>query len=409
MKKSILISLFALLGVFSAQAYDFEVDGIYYNIISGTDNQVEVTHGSSSLEPTGSDYTGSVVIPSTVEYNGTTYAVTSIGEWAFGDCRGLTSVTIPESVTSIGDNAFYCCRGLTSVTIPESVTTIGNVAFYGTSISSPVYNSKMFVYLPRNYRGEYVIPSGIRSIAGGAFYECRGLNSVTIPESVTTIGEYAFYSAGLVSVTSLAQTPLRLIIDEYEDENCFEGFTYVLATLYVPQGCKSAYESAKGWCLFAKIEEAGTAYTVTILSNDASMGGVTKGGEYASGETVPLVAIAYQGYEFVRWDDGNTNNPRLLKVEGDVTLTAIFAKNGTEPDNPDKPDNPTANEAFEADNFGVFVHNRTIYLSEYRGLVQVYNMAGQCVYNGHATAIPVQLGGVYVVVSNGKRIKVSVK
>ncbi|MDE6694298.1 MAG: hypothetical protein K2J57_00530, partial [Bacteroidales bacterium] len=96
----------------------------------------------------------------------------------------------------------------------------------------------------------------------------------------------------------------------------------------------------------------------------------------------------------------NINNPRILVVSGDTTVTAIFAKNG---------DNPTANENLEADNFRVYVQNRTIYLSEDRGLVQVYNMAGQCVYNGHATAIPVQQGGVYVVVANNKRIKVLVK
>ena len=76
---------------------------------------------------------------------------------------------------------------------------------------------------------------------------------------------------------------------------------------------------------------------------------------------------------------------------------------------PGEPDNPTANENVEADNFRVYVQNRTIYLSEDRGLVQVYNMAGQCVYNGHATVIPVQLGGVYILVANNKRIKVAVK
>ena len=442
------------------------------------------------------------------------------------------------------------------MTIPESVTTIGSQAFSGCdSISSPLYNNKIFAYLPQNYSGEYTIPSGIQSIAPTAFYVCTGLKAVTIPESVTTIGVLAFYGTGLLSVTSLAQTPPRFIENSVNLIG-FDGFTYALGTLYVPQGCKSAYESAREWHKFSKIEkieEAGPTYTVTVLandasmgtvsggntyasgveatltavpnagyhfvkwddentdnprtltvtaditltaifaenvpdtytvtvlandasmgtvsggknyvsgaeailtaipntgyhfvkwsddntdnprtltvtaditltaifaenvpdtytvtvlSNDASMGSVTKGGEYAAGETVPLVAIAYQGYEFVRWNDGNTNNPRLLTVKGDVTLTAIFAKSGTDPDKPDNPDNPTANENAEADNFGVFVHNRTIYLSEDRGVVQVYNMAGQCVYNGHSTAIPVQQGGVYILVANDKRIKVAVK
>ena len=163
---------------------------------------------------------------------------------------------------------------------------------------------------------------------------------------------------------------------------------FTTATLYVPAGSKSYYAISLGWRKFAKIEEfEAHVYTVTVQPNDAAMGTVTGGGEYTEGEQAMLAAIPNQGYYFARWSDGNTNNPRILKVSGDTTLTAIFAKNG---------EDPTANEASEADNFRVYVQNRTIYLSEDRGVVQVYNMAGQCVYNGHATAIPVQHAGVYV-------------
>ena len=74
-------------------------------------------------------YSGEVVIPESVEHEGAAFSVTSIGEWAFSDCSGLTSVTIPNSVTSIGEWAFYRCSGLISVTIPNSVTSIGDHAF----------------------------------------------------------------------------------------------------------------------------------------------------------------------------------------------------------------------------------------------------------------------------------------
>ena len=102
----------------SASAYDVEVDGIYYNLIS-KGNIAEVTKGDGK-------YSGSITIPSSINVNDVDYAVTSIGESAFQYCSGLTSVTIPNSVTSIGDYAFLGCSGLTSVTIPNSVTSIGS-------------------------------------------------------------------------------------------------------------------------------------------------------------------------------------------------------------------------------------------------------------------------------------------
>ena len=129
-------------------------------------------------------------------------SVTSIGSSAFYKCSGLTSVTIPNSVTSIGDQAFYYCGGLTSVTIPNSVTSIGDDAFFGCSgLTSPVYNAHVFAYMPTSYSGAYTIPDGIESIAGAAFSYCT-LTSVTIPNSVTSIGKYAFsHSRSLTSVT----------------------------------------------------------------------------------------------------------------------------------------------------------------------------------------------------------------
>ena len=111
---------------FLGYAYDFEYDGLYYNILSESDCTVRVTYQKLG----GSSYiSGDIVIPQKVLHTSRTYTVTSIGESAFESCSGLTSVTFPNSVTSIGVSSFRNCSRLTSVTIPNSVTTIGDDAF----------------------------------------------------------------------------------------------------------------------------------------------------------------------------------------------------------------------------------------------------------------------------------------
>ena len=159
----------------SASADVVEVDGIYYDISETT---ATVTYGDNK-------YSGDIVIPESITYNGSKYSVTSIGDWAFSYCTGLTSITIPNSVTSIGNYAFWDCYGLTSITIPNSVTSIGDFVFsYCTGLTS------------------ITIPNSVTSIGDGAFSGCSGLTSITIPNSVTSIGELAFDEcSGLTSIT----------------------------------------------------------------------------------------------------------------------------------------------------------------------------------------------------------------
>ena len=162
MKRFILSSALMVFVAFlcnNAFAYDFSAvcesgQTLYYNIMSNEEPYtVEMTCQHSSSPYYYTFPTGELTIPSSVTYNGTTYSVTSIGESAFRNCSELTSATIPNSITNIGDYAFYLCRELTSVTVPNSITSIGNYAFSN----------------------------------------CVGLSSLTIPDSVTSIGESAFF------------------------------------------------------------------------------------------------------------------------------------------------------------------------------------------------------------------------
>ena len=242
--KLLLTTIAVLLCSLMANAYDFYVDGIYYNITSSTYLKVEVTYVCKGAWVSYvSNYSGAVIIPSTVAYEGSTYSVTSIGEGAFYDCDGLTSVTIPNSVTSIGRSAFSLCSGLTSVEIPNSVTTIGESAFYYgclTSVTIPNsvtnigenafwscnnltsvhindidawcrisfddWDANPLAYANNLYIGgdlvtNLVIPNSVTSIRKYAFYGCECLVSLTIPKSVTSIGYNAFSYCYLDSVT----------------------------------------------------------------------------------------------------------------------------------------------------------------------------------------------------------------
>ena len=289
--------------------------------------------------------------------------VTSIGNYAFGGCTGLTSITIPESVTSIGISAFSGCTGLTSIIIPESITSIENQAFYGCKGLTSI-----------------TISEGVTSIGNLAFSGCKGLTSITIPESVISIGSEVFSCcSNMTSITCLATIPPNVTGD----------YPFDLINLYVPCESKQLYKKSffhnnirciscnvslsvnndlwgtvegdgdyddgstatlvaipASSCIFKQWNDGNTEnprtitvesdlhfeadfnpiYTVSLSVNDNSFGTVKGEGEYENGSTATLTATPTSGYKFMQWNDDNTENPRKITVTSDMAYTAIFKK-----------------------------------------------------------------------------------
>ena len=184
---------------------------------------------------------------------------------------GISSLFIGEQVESIGENAFINCYKLDDVSIPNSVTSIG-------------------------YK---------------AFCSCSSLTSITLPNSVTSIGEYAFcYCSSLTSVTSLSCTPPSC------GSNVF-NYTPSEKTLVVPSISMDAYKNSSTWKDFTSFEKC---LSVFVQSSDSTLG-VAQIDQEVDCDSVAIISAVGA---FIQWSDGNTDNPRTIKLTQDTTLTAEF-------------------------------------------------------------------------------------
>ena len=306
MRKKLSLFLLALItGAGTLFASNTKVGGIWYDFNSSTQT-ASVTCRGDLASSYSNEYSGSVVIPSSVTYNNVEYSVTSIRGAAFYDCTSLTSVTIPNSVTSIGNKAFYGCTGLTSVTIGNSVTCIGEYAFRGcsgltsieipnsvTSIGSYAFNgcsgltsvaiNSNEIVSKESFIGdifgsqvtEYIIGEEVTSIGYAAFYGCSGLTSIEIPNSVTSIGSSAFYDCS--SLTSVTIGNSVTSIGNSAFYGCY-GLTSSVYNahvfVYMPKSYSGAYTIPDGIASIAEYAFSGCSglTSVTIPNSVTSIG-----------------------------------------------------------------------------------------------------------------------------------------
>ena len=382
--KQLLVTIAVLLCSATASAYDFEVDGIYYNITSITDLTVEVTYGDN-------EYSDKVIIPETVVYKSKVLKVTSIGSDAFEDCSGLTSVVIGNNVTSIPGYAFDGCSNLTSVVIGNNVTSIPYCAFRGCSnltsvvIGNSVTSIGDYAFSSRSGLTSIEIPNSVTSIGNSAFYGCKGLTSITIPNSVTSIGSDAFEDcSGLTSVTIgnsvtsiggyafsgcsglkkiefkcakigtwfngtsieevvIGNSVTSIIGGAFKNcssltnihllgktppsivSNTFAESQYANLTIYVPQGSLSTYQSSDVWKYFWDIREESTTETPEEEVKKCATPVITYNN---SGLDIASETDGSEIHTDITCSDANSYNGDRIDLSATYSITTYATKSG---------------------------------------------------------------------------------
>ena len=343
------------------------VNGIYYDLYYDDDKRIARVIGNGFINC----YSGNIIIPETMQYMGETYNVTEIGECAFCECRylesvtignnvvsigeraflysSISSVTIPNSVIKIGDYTFYGCSSLTSITIPNSVTTIGEYVFgYCSSLASITIPNSVASIGIRAFEEcssltSISIPNSITLIESGTFLECSSLSSIIIPNSVTSIEGYAFENCTSLSSVTIGNSVEKIGFDAFSACNSLseivslntvpptiedDTFNEVARTTIIRVPCEavSDYRGAKYWRNFTNFRGIEEPYKVSVEVNDKSMGtaSVVKQST-CENNMAEIEAKSFPGYAFIRWSDGNTENPRTIEVNDDITLVAEFA------------------------------------------------------------------------------------
>ncbi len=384
MKKKLFTLCFALLCAANFSAFATIIDGISYFL-----NSSAKTATVRSPE-SGVSYINDMVIPESVMYGGVTYRVTSIGDQAFYNCDGLTSITMPNTITSIKREAFGVCSSLTTVTIPVNVSNFGyNVFRRCDNLETIIWNARKCAdcdesgnNLPRNVTTiifgeavEYIpaylceslnistltLPNSVKSIGKRAFYGCKKLTAINFSDNLTSIGEKAFmgntyltsislpnsvdsiYNGAFYQCTNLQAIEIGSGIKYlyYPFGECSKILDFAIwsetppigspsidtaVIITIPCGSENLYKAANVWKNYNFQESIG--YTFSAKTADPLMGAVdvTQYPDCSTNGIAKFVATPEDGYHFVSWNDGSTTNPRTVEVTEDLAFVATFAQ-----------------------------------------------------------------------------------
>ncbi len=276
---------------------------------------------------------------------------------------GCKNTVFPNTVTSIGSYAFYHCDGLTLLEIPSTITSISKYAFEYNSIGQIVVDSENSVYDSRNNSNAVIktatnelivgcentiIPNTITKIGEYAFYNCKGLTAIEIPNSVTIIDSYAFNGCSGLTTISIPSQVVQLGYNAFQYCSHLVEISVYAVTPPVTLGnyvfgginksipvtvyCESVneYYNANQWSDFTNYQtfEDDCPQEITVSMNIADGGTVTGGGTYNTGDTCTLVAVPNDGYLFTHWErNGNLvscNSTYSFSVCGETEYVAIF-------------------------------------------------------------------------------------
>ena len=390
----------------SGIAGTFEVDGIYYNILSEDERTVEVTES-----PYG--YAGDVVIPAEVTYDGGTYSVTAIGDWAFSDCSALTLVSMPEVLT-IGGGAFDGCSALTLVSMPE-VTTIGDWAFSECSALTSVEMPSVTTIGDYAFSDCYALTSAempaVTTIGGGAFNLCSALTLVSMPE-VTTIGDWAFSDCSALTLVSMPEV-LTIGVGAFD---CCSALTLVSMPEVTTIG-DWAFSECSALTLVSMPEVltiGGGAFSYCYALTSAEMPAVTTIGEYAFDGCSALTSVDIPASVTMIGEGAFIDCDALTAVycHWEEPLECLYVPTGTvdaysstfpwsefanieERDYSGIADTPQSEVTVKVIDGAITVEGGDGMASA--PVVEVYSAGGVCVYRGTDSSIGGLTHGVYVV------------